>query len=101
MTTRPIDSRSGVSTEQLDLIEHFEADYNVVDQFLRKALNRDRQVSFTHLVNEYLHKHAGWRDADLLKRIGEVRNAIVHGKTEPYRYVAVPMRALSDDLRAC
>src|SRR5439155_23524260 len=41
------------------------------------------------------------RDADLLKRIGEVRNAIVHGKTEPYRYVAVPMRALSDDLRAC
>jgi hypothetical protein len=44
--------------EQLDLIEHFETDYNAVDRFLRKALGSDKQVSFTHLVNEYSRRHA-------------------------------------------
>jgi len=39
--------------DQLDLIEHFEADYNSIDQFLRKALVSDRQASFSYLVSEY------------------------------------------------
>lgn len=101
MTTKLAVDDADLSKDQLDLIQRFEADYNAVDQFLRKALGYDKQVPFTNLVNEYAHKHAGWRDANLLKTIAEVRNAIVHGKIEPYRYVAVPTPASARDLRAC
>ena len=92
---------AGLSSEQLDLIQQFEADYNAVDRFLRGALQATRQASFTSLVYEYSRKHPGWRDSDLLRTIAEVRNAIVHGKTEPYRYVAMPTPALSTALSAC
>jgi hypothetical protein len=70
--------RSGVSGHEFDLIQQFEADCNAIDHFLRKALKVDKLVSFTHLVNEYSRRHGGWRDADLLRRLAEVRNAIVH-----------------------
>lgn len=92
---------AGLSKEQLDLIQQFEADYNAVDHFLRKGLGSEKQLPFTHLVTEYSRKHYGWTDADLLRTIAEVRNAIVHGKKEPYRYVAVPTPAIVQDLRAC
>jgi len=36
------------------------------------------------MVHEYANRHRGWRDGDLLRMVAEVRNAIVHGKTEPY-----------------
>jgi predicted transcriptional regulator len=90
-----------LSKDQLDLIEQFEADYNVVDRFLRKALGDDKQVPFTYLVSHYSRQHLAWQDADLLRTIGELRNAIVHGKTEPYRYIAIPSPATAKDLRRC
>jgi predicted transcriptional regulator len=98
--TLTVDDR-GLPKEQLDLIQHFEADYNSIDQFLRKALESNRQAPFSCLVSEYSHRHSGWRDADLLRMTAEVRNAIVHGKTEPYQYVAVPTPAIVLKLRAC
>ena len=58
MTTKPMVDDVRLPEEQLDLIEHFETDYNAVDRFLRKALGSDKQVSFTHLVNEYSRRHA-------------------------------------------
>ena len=97
-TTLTVDDKA-LPKDQLDLIQHFEADYNSIDQFLRKALVGNRQVPFGHLVSEYSRRHLGWRDADLLRMIAEVRNAIVHGKTEPYRYVAVP--TIVRKLKAC
>ncbi len=101
MTTKPIHHDWKVSKEQLDLIEEFEAAYNTVDHFLRKSLGVDKQVSFTHLVNEYSRKHMGWYDAELVRTIGEVRNAIVHTKTKPYRYVAIPIPEFAQNLNAC
>jgi len=101
MPAKPIVDDASLPHGQLELIEHFEADYNAVDHFLRKALSSDIHVPFMRLVNEYSLKHAGWRDVDLLKTIARVRNAIVHGKTEPYRYVAVPTPAIVQDLRGC
>jgi hypothetical protein len=91
----------GLSKGQVDLIEQFEADFNGVDHFLRKDLGRDRQVSFTRVVYEYSERHALWRDAEVLRTIAEIRNAIVHGKTEPYRYVAIPTPAIAEQLRKC
>jgi hypothetical protein len=92
---------SALRKQQLDSIEQFEADYNTIDVFLRKALGADKQTPFTHLVREYFRQHAGWRDAELLATVAEIRNAIVHGKTEPYRYVAVPTPAIAAQLGAC
>jgi hypothetical protein len=91
----------GISKEQLDLIQRFEADYNTVDHSLRRALNRDNQVPFTRLVYEYSQRHAGWGDAELLRTIAEIRNAIVHGKTEPYRYAAIPTPVIAEQLKRC
>jgi len=101
MTTKLVVDHAGISKEQLDLIEQFESDYNAIDHFLRKALGIDKPVPFTHLVTEYSHRHAGWRDADLLRTISEVRNAIVHGKTEAYRYVAIPTPSIAMRLSLC
>lgn len=98
---KPIVDRAGLTEDQLDLIQQFEADYNAVDYFLRKGSNSDKPSSFVHLVNEYSRSHAGWHDADLLKIVADVRNAIVHGKTEAYRYLAVPTPAIAQNLRAC
>ena len=101
MTRKSVVDLAGLSKEQLNLIQQFEADYNAVDHFLRISLGSNKQASFTHLAKEYSHKHPGWGDANLLMTIAEVRNAIVHGKTEAYRYVAVPTPATVEDLRAC
>ncbi|MFH1943246.1 MAG: CBS domain-containing protein [bacterium] len=101
MTRQLLVDPAGLSKEQLDFIQQFEADYNAVDHFLRKSLRSDKRASFRHLVKEYSHQHPGWRDADLLMTIAAVRNAIVHGKTEAYRYVAIPTPAIVEDLRAC
>jgi predicted transcriptional regulator len=59
------------------------------------------QASFAHLVKTYSQKNPGWRDADLLRTIGNVRNSIVHEKTEPYGYVAIPTPELAKKLQAC
>ncbi len=101
MTAKSILDRSGLSTDHVDTIEHFEADYNAVDQFLRKMLGVDKQASFSYLVKEYSRKHTGWPDAGVLLTIADVRNAIVHGKTEAYCYVAVPTPPLVQKLRVC
>jgi len=95
------DTRWELSKEQLDLIEAFQVDYNAIDRFLRKTLGSEVRVSFTDLLRQYSQKHVGSRDADLLRTIADVRNAIVHGKVEPYHYVAVPTPEIVDGLRAC
>jgi predicted transcriptional regulator len=90
-----------LSKEQIALAEQFEADYNAVDYSLRKALGSDKQVSFTHLVHQYSVRHRGWGDGELLRTIAEIRNGIVHGRTEPYRYVAIPTPAIAEQLKTC
>jgi predicted transcriptional regulator len=101
MTNKLTVAASGLSKEQLDLIERFQTNYNAVDRFLRGKLQATNQATFTFLVSEYSRKHPGWRDAELLRMIAEVRNAIVHGRTEPYRYVAMPTPALAHELEHC
>lgn len=98
---KPIVDRVGLNAEQHDLIQRFEADYNAVDQFLRRDSDSEKYIPFERLVREYSRKHAGWQDAELLKTIARVRNAIVHGKTEAYRYVAVPTSEIAESLRDC
>jgi predicted transcriptional regulator len=91
---------SRLSDEQLASIESFEADYNAIDRFLRQAAGGGRELSFAYLVKTFERKHRGWRDAEFLLAIADLRNALVHSKTEPYGYVAVPTPAIAADLRA-
>ena len=43
MTAKPLVDPERLSKEQLDVIQHFEADYNAIHHFLRKAQKRDKQ----------------------------------------------------------
>jgi predicted transcriptional regulator len=97
----PPAQHQGLSQDQLDAIQAFEADFNAVDHFLRAALGAPKQHSFPSLVRAYREKHRGWRDADLLESIADIRNAIVHGKTQPYGYPAVPAPGLCTRLAEC
>lgn len=101
MATNTASRNAGLSKDQLDVIEQFEADYNKIDRFLRHSLGSEASASFTHLVRVFAQRHAGWPDRELLGLVAEVRNAIVHGKLEAYRYVAIPAPAIMEQLRAC
>ena len=91
----------GLTQPQIETIERFEVDYNFIDQHLRKDLGLDRTETFAQVVKGYSRKHPGWRDADLLRMVGDLRNAIVHGKTEPFRHIAVPTPTISRELTRC
>lgn len=95
------DLRSGLTREQLETIDRFEADFNAIDHFLRTELRASHGQSFSSIVLDYRRRHRGWRDADLLREIADLRNAIVHGKTEPSGYLAVPSPALMKILARC
>lgn len=95
MTAKQVIDDEAIPKEQLNLIEHFVAGFNTVEHFLRKALATNKYVPFSSLVTEYSRKHAGWGDADLLRTIAGVRNAIIHGKTE-----SLPIRCHTN-LRTC
>ena len=100
-TPEQIVDHNGLSREQLDLIQRSEADFNGIEQFLHAALGIEEHETFTQLVNNYAKSHAGWGDAELLKRIAKIRNVIVHDKTEPFHYPVVPTRAINEKLRKC
>src|SRR5580658_10760658 len=93
-TPERIVDHNGLSRKQINLIQQFEADFNVVDHFLRVALDSEEHVGFTNLVRKYAERHPGWRNAELLRRIAKIRNLIVHDKTEPFRYSVVPTPAV-------
>jgi hypothetical protein len=100
-TTEQIFDQKGPSKEQIALIEQFEADYNAVDHFLRKALRSDKYEAFTRLAQKYANLHERWGDAELLTTIAKIRNVIVHEKTEPFRHIVIPTSAIAEELRQC
>ena len=91
----------GLTKEQGDLIEQFEADYNAVDRFLRGALDTDDYVGFTKLVRRYANEHVGWADAELLTTIAKIRNLIIHERTDLHRHVVIPTLAIAEGLKHC
>jgi predicted transcriptional regulator len=100
-TREHIVDHNGLSKEQLDLIERFQADFNAIEHFLHVALGLEEHETFTQLILNYAKNHAGWGDADLLRRIAKIRNVIVHEKTEPFHYPVVPTPVINEELREC
>jgi len=101
MTTIPSSNLIGLPVEQLNLIEHFLADYNIVDEFLRKELDRDAHDTFGSLVRDYSKKNSGWHDDELLRTVAKVRNTVIHEKRKPYEYVAIPTPTIAKALQDC
>jgi predicted transcriptional regulator len=90
-----------LSQKELNLIERFEAAYNAIDRQLRKVLGKDRTVPFSGLVNEFERKSRSFADdADYLKIVGALCNVLIHEKTEPYKYLAVPIPMIVERLEA-
>jgi predicted transcriptional regulator len=88
-----------LSDEQMNLVEEFVAAYNGIDQYLRKALRREQSVPYSVLLSEYARSHSYWKDtADYLRMIGDLRNCIIHGKTKPYDYLAIPTHMMVERL---
>ena len=82
------------------LIERFEAAYNSIDHFLRNYLNRDQNVEFNVLLHEFGEANGWWRDKDLLRTAGKLRNVVVHGKTSPGQPIAVPTMPFVEQMEA-
>jgi len=79
------------SRGQSDLIEKFKTTYNAIDHHLRKTLRKGKQVPFSGLVNEYEHTTKLFRvEADWLRVAGALRNVLIHERTRPYDYPAIP-----------
>jgi predicted transcriptional regulator len=91
----------GLTKEQRDLIEQFEADYNAVDRFLRGALDADDHIGFAKMVRRYADQHGGWADAELLVTTAKIRNLIVHERTDLNRHVVIPTLAVAEGLKHC
>ncbi len=100
-TPEQIVDHKGLSKKQIDLIQQFEADFNVVERFLRVAVGGDKHLKFVQLVQEYANRYTAWGDAELLRTIAKIRNVIVHDKTEPFRYIVIPTSSIAEELRKC
>jgi predicted transcriptional regulator len=100
MTSNSPAETSGLSKHQLDLIEQFESLYNTIDRVLRNELRSPSKATFRDVVEEYCANHRGWPDVQLMRTTGNVRNAMVHTKTEPYRYLVLPTSEMIQQLAA-
>jgi predicted transcriptional regulator len=92
---------SGLSQPDRELIDRFEAAYNTVDRFLRHSLRQDSGVPFQEVVRQASRlRSIRSSERELLRRIGELRNVVVHTKIVPNGYIAVPTLDIVRSLEA-
>lgn len=82
-----------------DLVERFLAAHNAIEQSLRKLSGR-RHDGLAVLISDFARDHKGWRDGDDLREMSELRNVIVHGRTEPYEYLSIPTERTVERIEA-
>lgn len=76
------------SGEELVRIERFIAAYNQIDDFLQRQLESPQ--TFRSAVDYFARRHPWWSDAETLRVFAALRNFLVHEKTRPFDYPAVP-----------
>lgn len=84
--------RSDLNPEERDRIEQFEAAYNAIKAELARLLDRPDKTSLNELVAEFARVHRRWlgRDGADLLELAQLRNTLVHDRTQPYEYLALP-----------
>ncbi len=90
MAHKGLQSNEKISSDQLNLIERFLAAYNEIDQYLRRVFKSLHYKPFSYLVRSYAKEYHHWRDDAQLLLFADLRNIIIHAKTAPYRYAAIP-----------
>ena len=89
------------SKEEIDLIQQFEAHYNAIDHHLRKVTGRDKTIPFSVVVGDCGKYRKWWSDTEeFLKIVGNLRNCIIHEKTAPYQYLAIPTPLVVERLKS-
>ncbi len=92
-------AEAGLTNRDADLIERFLAAHSAVERALRQQSSRP-DAGFVALVAQYARDHRGWTDADALRQLAELRNVVVHSRTEPYEYLSIPTRRTVERLEA-
>jgi hypothetical protein len=83
------------------LVERLEAAYNQIDLHIRAETHADTVSSFSKVVGDFVKGgQLSRRDKDLLSLVADLRNLLVHRKTEPNVYVAVPSASVVEALEA-
>lgn len=83
------------------LAEEFQASFNRIDTYLRKAtgLTDRKNKTFLAVVAAFEHKHPGARaDVARLRSFAELRNALVHEVYQRAEYIAYPTQRTLNDL---
>ena len=76
-----------------ELPERFLAAYNAVQKALSDALDVAPHTAMFTLIDEYSYDHRRWGRGDgaWLRRVAPLRNALVHDRTRPLGYLAIPV----------
>ena len=76
--------------EDIEKVEKFLNNYNLIDKFLRNTLNKEKESSFSSLVEDYSRNYISWAYKDILKSYGYLRNLLEHERTKEFEYIAIP-----------
>lgn len=88
----------GLADDHLREIERFETLFNDVHGQLRKAIGDDG-APFRSALTRYVGKHPYWaEEAEFLRQVGRLRNILVHERTRPNDYLAVPAPRVMEQL---
>ena len=79
------------SKEELDRCEEFLTSFNQIENKLREVLKEDERTDFSRLVTRYIDQRKSWQnDRQKLFNFANLRNALVHQRSQPYQYSAIP-----------
>jgi len=87
-----------IAPEQQDLIERFLTAQNRIERHLRQTFHLPGETTFSQLIAAFQKTKPGWMDGWQLRRCAELRNALVHDRTEPYQYLSVPLPEVVKDI---
>lgn len=84
--------------QDLERIERFIAAFNIIDDWLQRQM--PSPMAFRAAVDLFAKRHPWWTDADALRTFAALRNFLVHEKTAPFAYPAVPSEAAVREIEA-
>ena len=90
---RPRANDRNLTRAELDRIRRFQSLYNRINDRLRDMFPQgERRPGFSRLVNLYFRGRTENPEPRFLRKLGDLRNSLVHGEIRDYEYVAVPTR---------
>jgi predicted transcriptional regulator len=79
-------------------IDHFLRHYNVIDEELRRRQQKNREVGFVNLIDDFEAAGGAKDDTKCLRRAAALRNVVVHDPKEGDEVLAVPSKWIVERL---